>query len=80
MSHTIRIGRWTAELYQRAIYLQKQPDPHCRDCQGNGEVAYGPGLGPFGEEPDIQPCPCWDPYRSLRIPLWRKPAPDGWPF
>lgn len=76
----IRIGRWTVEVYGHAIYIQKQADPNCTTCHGSGEIQCGPGVGPDGEEPDIHPCTCWDPYRSLRIPFWRRPAADGWPF
>ncbi|MFD3520481.1 hypothetical protein [Streptomyces sp. NPDC058653] len=76
----IRLGRWQVEYHQRAIHIQKQPDPKCQQCKGNGDIARGPGVGLYGEEPDLAPCPCWDPYRSLRIPLWCKPAQEAWPF
>lgn len=76
----IHIRRWTVEVYRRAIHIQKQADPKCTRCDGTGEIQSGPGVGPYGEEPDIHPCSCWNPYRSLRIPLWRKPAPEAWPF
>ncbi|MEV8523217.1 hypothetical protein AB0451_03515 [Streptomyces sp. NPDC052000] len=73
MSNSIRIGRWAAELYQRAIYIEQRPKRDCPDCGGHGAIEVG------GEyvldhtwEPDSEPCPCWDPYRTIRIPLWRR--------
>ncbi|GHB55970.1 hypothetical protein GCM10010331_49810 [Streptomyces xanthochromogenes] len=73
MSTTIRIGRWTAELYQRAIYLQQRPKPNCPECGGVGAVEVGGGyVLDHTWEPDSAPCPCWDPYRAKRIPLWRR--------
>ncbi|GAA1065282.1 hypothetical protein [Streptomyces asiaticus] len=74
-----RIGRWQIELHQRAIYIQRQPKPNCTHCKGTGELQYGPGIGPDGEDPDIAPCRCWNPYRSLRIPLGPRPV-ERYPF
>lgn len=75
----IRIGRWQLELHQRAIYIQKQADPNCLDCKGTGELQFGPGIGPDGEEPDVEPCHCWDPFHSTRIPLGPRPV-ERYPF
>ncbi|MFD5678379.1 hypothetical protein [Streptomyces sp. NPDC127040] len=69
MRNSITIQRWRIDLYENAIYVQRQPDPRCADCHGRGDIVRGPGIGPYGEEPDFEPCPCWDPYRNLRIPL-----------
>jgi hypothetical protein len=81
MRNTITIRRWRIDLYDNAIYIQKQPGPKCSACNGRGDIECGPGVGPYGEEPDFRPCPCWDPYRSLRIPLGRRAvATERYPF
>jgi hypothetical protein len=66
---TIRIGRWEIERSYGAIYIQHCPKPDCTACDGTGRIEHGPGIGPDGEEPDIETCPCWNPGRYLRIPL-----------
>lgn len=65
MDHTIHIGRWAVELHWRAIYLQQRPKPDCTDCAGRGTTDYL-------WQADSETCPCWDPYRTKRIPLWRR--------
>lgn len=70
MSNFVRFGRWTAELYQRAIYIQQTAKPNCPDCKGRGATETD-GTGDW--EPDSAICPCWDPTRTIRIPLWRRP-------
>jgi hypothetical protein len=67
--NSLTIRRWRIDLYESAIYIQKQPDPKCAECHGKGDIPHGPGIGPWGEEPDLEPCSCWNPFRSLRIPL-----------
>jgi hypothetical protein len=81
MYRTRTLGRWQVELYRRAIRIQKQADPNCAGCKGNGWLEFGPGIGLDGEEPDTAPCHCWNPYRELRIPLWpRRRHYTEWPF
>ncbi|MGW2861870.1 hypothetical protein [Streptomyces sp. NPDC001205] len=71
MSTFVRFGRWTAELYQRAIYLQQQPKPKCPTCGGTGALEVGGGyVLDHTWQPDTEPCPCWDPFRTWRLPLW----------
>ncbi|WP_392750626.1 hypothetical protein [Streptomyces sp. LN590] len=66
----IRIGRWQIELYQRAIYIQRQPDLKCLKCKGEGAIETGGGyVLDHTWEADVEPCTCWDPFRSLRIPV-----------
>ncbi|MGW9371133.1 hypothetical protein ACWGVR_14120 [Streptomyces xanthophaeus] len=80
MRNSITIRRWRIDLYENAIYVQKQPDPKCRECAGRGHTEHGPGYD-GGEEPYLAPCPCWDPFRSLRIPLVRRaPITERYPF
>lgn len=71
MNRTIRIDRWSVELYQRAIYIQQGANPQCRDCEGTGAVEFHVGWPP---EPEYDHCACWDPTTSTRIPLWRRAA------
>jgi hypothetical protein len=82
MPNPITIGRWRIELYQRAIYIQQQANPRCAACEGSGAIETGSGeyLLDHHWAPETEPCDCWDPYSSLRIPLWRKPAQEAWPF
>lgn len=77
----IRIGRWQAELHQRAIYIQRQPKSNCPDCQGTGLIETGTGeyVLDYHWAADVEPCPCWNPYRSLRIPLGPRPV-ERYPF
>ncbi|MCY0959928.1 hypothetical protein [Streptomyces sp. H27-H5] len=67
MRNSLTIRRWRIDLYESAVYIQKQPDPKCIDCRGEGDITRG--ADPWGEEPDLQPCDCWNPFHSLRIPL-----------
>ena len=80
MRRKYTIGRWTAELYQRAIYAYRGPDPCCVECLGFGGIEVG-GIevgGTVGEHGDVTAdpetvlCRCWNPD-GIRIPLWRRP-------
>lgn len=82
MHRTITIGRWMAELYDRAIHIHRGPDPDCWDCAGAGGFEVGGALGEDGEvcvDPETELCDCWDPT-GIRIPLWRKPRLTVEPF
>ena len=64
---TITLGRWTAELYGRALHIYRRPDPNCHHCHGEGGyevLTDGPAPAP-----DYDLCTCWNPDRGLRIPL-----------
>lgn len=65
MSPTIRIGRWTAELYQRAVHVTREPDSNCPNCSGSGGgwITYTSGA-------DWDECGCLDQLRTWRLPLW----------
>lgn len=65
MSRKLTIGRWTVELYHRAVHLTRQPDPKCPDCAGSqgGWIRYGGDAG-------WDECPCLDQLRTWRLPLW----------
>jgi len=77
----LTIGRWRIDRYERALYIQKQPDPKCPDCRGSGSHYGEHASHPGAEEPDIVPCRCWDPFRSLRIPLARRTViTERYPF
>jgi hypothetical protein len=79
MRNTITIRRWRIDLYQHAIYIQKQANPKCTDCHGAGHVEVG---GPLNH-PDAEygPCACWDPWGGVRIPLIRRtPITERYPF
>lgn len=81
MRNTITIRRWRIDLYESAIYIQKQPDPKCSDCEGTGSHYGSFASNREADEPDIIPCRCWDPFRNLRIPLGRRPVvTERWPF
>ncbi|MFF5445427.1 hypothetical protein [Streptomyces sp. NPDC012888] len=79
MRNSITIRRWRIDLYERALYLQKQPNPRCADCGGKGHVEYGPGYHD-GEEPYFAPCDCWDPFHNIRIPVGRTVITERYPF
>ncbi|MEU3903260.1 hypothetical protein AB0F20_05525 [Streptomyces goshikiensis] len=81
MRNTITIRRWRIDIYGNALYVQKQPKPKCKDCRGHGSIESTPADHDRLIEAVVEPCDCWDPFRSLRIPLWRRPiAADRWPF
>lgn len=63
----IRIGRWQAELHQRAIHITREPDPNCATCAGHGGIeVYTLNL----DSPETELCDCWDPAPIIRVPLW----------
>jgi hypothetical protein len=73
---TRTFGRWQIELHQRAIYLTRQPDPHCPDCRGD----LG-GWVPHGADVDWDECACLDQLRTWRLPLWpRRTIREELPF
>ncbi|MFJ2110544.1 hypothetical protein ACIOEX_01225 [Streptomyces sp. NPDC087850] len=61
----LRIGRWQAELHQRAIHITREPDPHCPNCAGSRGSWMPHHLGADWDE-----CACLDQLRTWRIPLW----------
>lgn len=65
MNRKITFGRWTAELYQRAIHVTREPDPHCPNCAGSRG-----GWIPYGDDADWDECSCLDQLRTWRLPLW----------
>lgn len=72
----IRLGRWEMDIYQRAIHITREPDPHCLECSGEkgGWIAYGGDV-------DWDECACLDQLRTWRLPLWaRRPYPMQEPF
>ncbi|WP_445520517.1 hypothetical protein [Streptomyces sp. NEAU-174] len=70
----IRIGRWQAELHQRAIYITREPNPNCPDCSGERRAWWV-------DSPYDEPCHCLDQLRTWRLPLWRRrPYPVEEPF
>lgn len=81
MRNTLTIRRWRLDLYPKSIHLSKLPDPKCRRCEGVGSVNASPVPSP--EDPwdgDYETCSCWDPSRSLRIPLARRAVAERYPF
>jgi len=62
----IRFGRWTLEVYQRAIQIIRGPHPECPVCAGHG--GYEVALNHWEAETEL--CECWDPSPIIRIPLW----------
>ncbi len=78
MRRKLAIGRWTVELYQRAIYAHRGPNPECLTCFGLGGIEVGGTVGEDGEvtiDPETELCPCWNPD-GYRIPLWRRRPVD----
>lgn len=76
----IHIGRWWIEYHRRAIHITAEPkravDPNCTSCRGQG----GHGWITEHDSPDWEDCQCVEELHNWRIPLWRKPAPEAWPF
>ena len=68
MSPTLHIGRWTAELYQRAVHVVAEPRPrqNCPDCLGAG----GHGWITEHGDADWEDCHCLSSLRTWRLPLW----------
>ncbi|MFJ8208164.1 hypothetical protein [Streptomyces sp. NPDC096033] len=72
----LTIGRWRIDRHEGAIYLQRQPNPRCRECGGEGSVD-----SPLTEHDRIvEPCGCWDPFRSIRIRFSRTVVTERYPF
>lgn len=61
----ISIGRWTVDIFQRALHLTREPDPNCPDCVGSRG-----GFAPLGRDADWIECRCLDQLRTWRMPLW----------
>lgn len=77
MRNTITIRRWRIDLYENAIYVQKQPDPKCRECRGAGSIE----TSLTEHDQLVEPCGCWDPYHYVRIPVrLRAPITERYPF
>ncbi|MCF3104514.1 hypothetical protein IPZ58_23385 [Streptomyces roseoverticillatus] len=60
-----------------ALILTDTPDPHCRDCQGEGghHRDYGDESGEYAGT-EWEPCPCWDEARCwVLLPLPRLHRP-----
>lgn len=76
----LRIRHWQIEYHQRSLYIQQQPNPNCPDCEGHGSVETG-GHYVLDHvwDADLEPCPCWDPFHTIRVPLWRRQT-EAWPF
>lgn len=73
---TRTFGRWTVELYRRAIHLTRHPDPNCPDC--NGTLG---GWAQHGDIHDWDTCACLNQLRFWRLPLWPRPAhAERYPF
>ena len=82
MRRKLTIGRWTAELYQRAIYLHRGPNPDCDTCFGRGGYDVGGWVGEDGDvtvDPETEMCGCWNPD-GWRIPLWFRSRVASEPF
>lgn len=67
----IRIGRWTFEVYQRAIHVTRGPDLQCPDCSGHGGIETGGQyVLDYHWSPEFDLCGCWDPAPLVRLQLW----------
>jgi len=73
----IRIGRWTLDIFQRAIHLTREPALNCPKCAGTRG-----GWMPHHLDADWIECRCLDQLRTWRMPLWSRPAStySGEPF
>ncbi|QIP87590.1 hypothetical protein GLX30_30205 [Streptomyces sp. Tu 2975] len=60
----IRLGRWTFDVFQRALHITREPDPNCADCNGSGG-----GWMPITLGADWDECGCLDQLRTWRLPL-----------
>lgn len=72
----IRLGRWEIDIYQRAIHITREPNPHCPDCAGEkgGWITYSVGA-------DWDECRCLDQLHTWRLPIWtRRPYAMQEPF
>lgn len=81
MRNTITLRRWRIDLYENALYIQKQPNPKCAECRGHGSLEVTPADHALLAEAVIEPCDCWDPFHNIRIPLGRRAVvTERWPF
>lgn len=74
MRNSLTIRRWRIDLYGRALYVQRMPDPNCGDCRGAGHV------GDDDPDPDYAACRCWNADGGIRIPLARRAVAERFPF
>ncbi|OLZ72527.1 hypothetical protein AVW11_03805 [Streptomyces amritsarensis] len=80
MPTALTLGRWRIDLYERALYLQRQPDPKCAECHGEGTVET-PAEHALLPDAQVEPCACWDPFKNIRIPLGRRLViTERWPL
>lgn len=81
MRNSLTIRRWRLDIYSNAIYLQKQADPKCSRCDGTGSVNASAVEAPEDAwDGEYDTCSCWNPDRSLRIPLARRAVASEYPF
>ena len=79
MRRSITIGRWTADLHQRAIHITREPKAksNCGSCAGQG----GHGWITPGGDADWEDCHCVSQLRTWRLPLLtRSTATEEHPF
>ncbi|MFJ3839415.1 hypothetical protein ACIPY6_28465 [Streptomyces sp. NPDC090054] len=77
---SLTIGRWRIDRYERALYVQRQPNPRCLECMGTGSYYVAYAGDPQADEAVIEPCGCWDPFSSIRIPIGRTVITERYPF
>ncbi|MFJ3878010.1 hypothetical protein ACIPW5_11175 [Streptomyces sp. NPDC090077] len=78
----LTLGRWRIDRYENAIWLQRQPDPNCLDCNGAGRTD-DEAQEIETSQPRIEICDCWNPWGGIRIPIHfrlRSPITERYPF
>jgi hypothetical protein len=60
----IHFGRWTLDVFQRALHITREPHPDCPDCTGTGG-----GWMPHHLDNGWDECQCLDQLRTWRLPL-----------